>query len=98
MIKGKYRRYRLTRKGIGSFSCNNCEIFFPRELLDNMYTDEQEIIDIVLKYKGKDKLEQLRKSKAICFCCGRKFSSRLMGSFISDKRDHLELIGAVNRI
>lgn len=98
MIKGKYRRYRLARKGIGSFSCNNCEIYFPRELLENMYTEEQDIINIVLRYKGKAKLEQLRKSKAVCFCCNKRFSTRLMGSFVSDKRNELELAGLVKRI
>lgn len=96
-VKEKFRGARKGLKGIGSFSCNHCGIHFPIYLLDRMYYEDQNIIEIIIKYKGLKKLERLRENQRFCFCCGHHLSVRKMGSFVSAKREQLELIGLVKR-
>ena len=96
-VKGKFKGARKGLKGIGSFSCNHCGIHFPIYLLDKMYDIDKTIISIVLRYIGYAKLKRLRENQRFCFCCGHHLSVRKMGSFVSIKREQLELIGLVKR-
>jgi hypothetical protein len=96
-VKAKFKGARKGIKGIGSFSCNHCGIHFPIYLLDKMYDIDEDIINLVIKYKSVEKLEQLRRNQRFCFCCGHHLSVRKMGSFVSSKREQLEFVGLVKR-
>lgn len=103
-IKLRFKGIRLLPKNIGSFSCNHCELFLPITILDTMYWNDKEIIELVLNHRGKKYgptgeqiLEKLRQNGRFCFCCGMKFSMSHKGSYVADKRDKLELVGLITR-
>lgn len=73
-------------------------MYLPIEILDILYEVEEDIVNSIIKYKGLDKLKELQKKPRYCFCCGRKFSLRIRGSYVSIRKTQLEIEGVIHRI
>lgn len=96
--KQRFKGLNLSKKGLDTFSCNECGFYMPLILLEqNMYLTDEMIINLVLTYKGANKLRQLIVNPRTCFCCGKRFSVRLRGSYVSLKKTSMEIDGYVKR-
>lgn len=96
--KQRFKGLNLSKKGLDTFSCNECGFYMPLILLErNMYLTDDMIINLVLTYKGATKLRQLIVNPRTCFCCGKRFSVRLRGSYVSLKKTSMEIDGYVKR-
>src|SRR5687768_9125881 len=98
-VKTRFKGLNLSKKGLDTFSCNECGFYMPLIMLEeqNMYVSDDMIIDLVIKYKGAEKLRQLIVNPRTCFCCGKRFSVRLRGSYVSLKKTSMEIDGLVKR-
>jgi len=98
-VKRRFKGLNLSKKGVDTFSCNECGFYMPLIMLEeqNMYLADDMIINLVITYKGAKKLMQLIKNPRTCFCCGKRFSVRLRGSYVSLKKTSMEIDGLMRR-